>query len=82
MLIVYIHLDMYLGYVKSEGELPRSTSSSSWSRPVKDLFVSVNAQKRRSISVSPARPRPPPAAADYKVCLAWDAHSSIPSIAF
>ena len=28
---------MYLDYVKSEGELPRSTRSSSRPRPVKDL---------------------------------------------
>ena len=41
MLIVYIHLDMYLGYVKAKGELPRTTRLSSRPRPIEDLFVSV-----------------------------------------
>ena len=38
-----MHLDMYLGYVKAKGELPRTTrlSSRPRPRPVEDLFVSV-----------------------------------------
>ena len=36
-LAFYIHLDMHLDYEKSEGQLPRSTRSSSRPRPVKDL---------------------------------------------
>ena len=49
-LAFYIHLDMHLDYEKSEGQLPRSTRSSSRPRPVKDLFVNVQNTQRRKIS--------------------------------